>query len=151
MAEDAVQEAFIQAFRHIDQLRDQNKVGAWLAVIAMNRAKKLKREATRAFPMDGVEPPIRLVRDEVSLVDDRIMIEQLFRGMAPEDQQMLILKYFFELSDREIAALLKIAPGTVKSRLNRLRTRCKLILAGTDVGFKDASWGFRQEVETHER
>lgn len=148
LAEDAVQEAFLQAFRHIGQLRDPGKVGAWLAVIAMNRAKKLRQQATRSFPMDRIEPPAGA--DEASLADDRIMIQQLFRGLAPDDRQILVLKYFYDLPDKEIAVLLKIPPGTVKSRLNRVRTRCKLVLARTVPGARTTAERHREEVEVHD-
>ena len=127
-AEDITQDAFIKAFQNIDQLQDQSKFGAWLTVIASNLARNyLKREkkiiltdelpeiSTGSFSNDTEEEALR------GLEIDRV--RKAIRTLPPEQYQVVVLQYYHDLKVEEIASMLGIRAGTVKSRLFRAREK----------------------------
>lgn len=127
-AEDITQDAFIKAFQSIDQLQDQAKFGAWLTVIASNLARNyLKREkkiiltdelpetSTGSFSYDTEEAALR------GLEIDRV--RKAIRTLPPEQYQVVVLQYYHDLKVEEIASMLGIRAGTVKSRLFRAREK----------------------------
>ncbi len=127
-AEDITQDAFIKAFQSIDQLQDQAKFGAWLTVIASNLARNyLKREkkiiltdelpetSTGSFSNDTEEEALR------GLEIDRV--RKAIRKLPPEQYQVVVLQYYHDLKVEEIASMLGIRAGTVKSRLFRAREK----------------------------
>jgi len=127
-AEDITQDAFIKAFQNLHQLQDETKFGAWLAVIASNLARNyLKREKkilltdelpeirSASVPNDTEEEVMR------SLEVDRV--RAAVRTLPPEQYQVIVLQYYYDLKVDEIAAMLNIRTGTVKSRLFRARQK----------------------------
>ncbi len=127
-AEDITQDAFIKAFQNIDQLQDQSKFGAWLTVIASNLARNyLKREkkiiltdelpeiSTGSFSNDTEEEALR------GLEIDRV--RKAIRTLPTEQYQVVVLQYYHDLKVEEIASMLGIRAGTVKSRLFRAREK----------------------------
>ncbi len=135
-AEDITQDAFIRAFQNMTRLRDKGKFGAWLAAIATNLARNhLKREKRFYYPGNPVElsggpadcPP-RSTEDEVIREAEIARVRVALRTLPPEQYQVVILQYFYDLKLTDIAELLKISPGTVKSRLFRARGRLSRVL-----------------------
>ncbi len=127
-AEDITQDAFIKAFQNIHQLHDSEKFGAWLAVIASNLARNyLKREKrmviTDELPAYDAENSVDNTEAEAlrSLEIDRV--RKAIKELPPEHYQVIVLQYYDDLKVEEIARLLKISPGTVKSRLFRARQK----------------------------
>lgn len=127
-AEDITQDAFIKAFQNIHQLHDSEKFGAWLAVIASNLARNyLKREKrmiiTDDLPLYEANDLIDNTETEAlrSLEIDRV--RKAIKALPPEHYQVIVLQYYDDLKVEEIARLLKISPGTVKSRLFRARQK----------------------------
>lgn len=132
-AEDITQDAFIKAFQNLHQLRDRDKFGPWLAVIASNLARNyLKREKKITYTDDlacydrGDAVP---ETEEQALREMEIEnIRAAIRTLPFEQYQVVVLQYYYDLKVDEIARLLKISSGTVKSRLFRAREKLSLIL-----------------------
>lgn len=133
LAEDATQEAFLKAFLKLDTLRDIEKFGSWVAVIAANYAIDLLRKNKKILLSDkisqeadgnpGISPQESWEKTELS----REVREALFL-LEPEEREILVLKYFNELSIKEIAAMTDAPAGTIKSRLFRARQKVKNLL-----------------------
>lgn len=150
-AEDITQDAFIRAFQNIARLREREKFGAWLAAIATNLARNhLKRE--KRFCYSG--NPAELAGDQAGSAsgstEDRVIreaeiarVRAALRTLPPEQYQVVIMQYFYDLKLSEIAKLLKISTGTVKSRLFRARGRLLRVLEpeGDPVGQLDRGGG----------
>ncbi len=127
-AEDITQDAFIKAFQNISQLHDETKFGAWLAVITSNLARNyLKREkridyTDREIIDDGASEADYTEESALrSLEVERI--RKAIKKLPPDHYQVVVLQYYYDLRVEEIAKLLKLSPGTVKSRLYRARQR----------------------------
>ena len=129
LAEDAAQDAFLKAYENLSELRDLSKFGAWVASIATKNAINLYNRNKRSLPLDNETIFHRI--DKVSLSNDPQDIavynetsEELQRVIAqlnPPMNQLILLKYYWDLKDQEIAELLGIPLGTVKSSLHRDR------------------------------
>jgi len=127
-AEDIAQDAFIKAFQNIGQLQDGAKFGAWLAVIASNLARNYLKREKRIYYTD--QEVVMEQGSEVNYTEESALrgleVEQVrkaIRALPPEHYQVVVLQYYYELKVEEIADMLKLRTGTVKSRLSRARQR----------------------------
>lgn len=124
-AEDVVQQTFLQAWAHREQVDSQQAVRGWLLAIARNTfLKSLRRERPASFSKLGVDA------DSLSEVSYGTSHEEVAELLAqlPEEQRTLLLMFYFEgLAYREIAERLDLPVGTVMSRLHRAKQSLKRI------------------------
>jgi RNA polymerase sigma-70 factor, ECF subfamily len=123
-AEDISQQAFLDAQRKLDTLRDPDKVRAWLFMIVRNlyRRRIRDRVAHGEVPLEVLADPVDQKRGTDKQVEQSLDSEtlQLVLNELPEEfRSVLLLFYFRELSYREIAEQLDVPIGTVMSRLSR--------------------------------
>lgn len=138
LAQDVLQETFVKAYKHMDRVKEGEKIGAWLTVIATNTAidHMRKRKVWNGMPTEDVILLQALEQDEVASsveqeVEREFEKEQLRRQMEylkPEYRQVLLLKYHQGLRDDESAELLGVTVGTVKSRVHRAKHQLKKLL-----------------------
>ena len=120
--EDAAQEAFIRACRRLDELKDPDRLPAWLHAIARNAARKMLRQ--RRLEQQRL-PEYELSRsvadpDLGSLLGYRDL-KALVNTLAPPDRAVVTLFYLAGMELNRIAERLDIPVGTAKSRLHRSR------------------------------
>ena len=129
-AEDLVQQTFLAAHAHGDQLRDTTKVRAWLCTILRNEFLKLIRSRRRAstISLDGLGEPSSPDHSNTEVDGEAIL---LALDSLPEEFRIPIVLYFFEeMSYREISESLDLPIGTVMSRLSRAKSRLRDRLGG---------------------
>jgi RNA polymerase sigma-70 factor (ECF subfamily) len=116
---DAAQEALITVFRRIGQLREPAALFGWVRVIAVREALAWagRRRRRQAVPMDGEEAEAQAPGD-LHLASD---IADALRRLTPEHRAVLMLRHVEGLGEQEVAELLGIPVGTVRSRLYRAR------------------------------
>lgn len=119
LADDAVQEALVTAWRDLRGLRDPDRFGAWLHRILVRcvfrEARRERRAAGVKFALDDdFEAPSR-----PDVTADRDEIDRGFRRLKAEQRAVLVLHHYLGFNDREVAEVLGVPAGTVKSRLNR--------------------------------
>ncbi len=132
-AEDITQDAFIRAFQNLHQLKDSTKFGAWLAVIASNLARNyIKREKRIIYSAELPEVPGQTetndTETEVLHTLELEKVRKAVRDLAPDHYQVIVLQFFDDLKIDEIAELLQVSPGTVKSRLFRARQKLTALM-----------------------
>jgi RNA polymerase sigma factor (sigma-70 family) len=120
-AEDVAQEVFTSAWRALPGLREAASFGPWLHRIALNSARSAGRARgrVREIPMetplaDGLRDPA----DGYAPVEARSLVAPAFRRLSDDHRAVISLHYASGLSIHEVAAVLGIADGTAKSRLN---------------------------------
>ncbi len=131
-ADDVVQEAFVKAFRHLSRFRVGEPFGPWLLRIVANETRNLtrsrrRREAlalrlrTAASDVTLADAPV----DEVLAAERRARLVAAVNALPDRERQVLVCRYFLDLSEAETAQVLAWPLGSVKSRtaraLNRLR------------------------------
>ena len=124
-AEDAVQETFLKLYRNQGWKRAENE-RAFLARIAWRIAVDFKRRQSRAGSPDSVgsnEPPSPRPDPEVALsrANQESVIHALIDSLAENLRVPLVLSAFEELNSREIAEIVGVPEGTVRTRLQRAR------------------------------
>ena len=126
-AADAVQEAFIQADRKWRRIRTYEDHGAWLARVAINRARNRKRDSLRRAEIlqNSVNGSRAEGTDLEALLDLRRAIELL----PPQMRLSVGLFYLADLPIDAVAHVLGVAPGTVKSNLYDARQTLKQLLS----------------------
>lgn len=124
-AEDAVQEAFVQALRHRDRLAFVDRPEAWLRTVALNHLRNGWRRGRIArrlvVQVPGPGPAWDLGPDHVALVT---ALQQL----DSSTREVVVLHHLADLPVEEIAHQLDLPTGTVKSRLFRGRARLAALL-----------------------
>jgi RNA polymerase sigma-70 factor (ECF subfamily) len=133
-AEDVAQEAFAKAYRSFRQLRDRDRFRAWLVRMTWRMALDRQRANRRRLAREAVDEIVeaglqtRLEQAAADLVIAKERAEQLWRAIdaLPEKLRLVIVLAGIEGHDiREVALLLEVPDGTVKSRLYLARKRLK--------------------------
>lgn len=136
-AEDVVQEAFLRAHDRLAGFRGESRFGTWLYRVAYNRALDHRRAAGRRArrARESVEDPASAQGVESS-AGQRLLSEERGRSVrtalerVPQPYRAALHSYYWlELPVAEIAELLGVAPGTVKSYLHRGRARLARLLS----------------------
>ena len=118
-AEDAVQDAFLRFLERAPG--DLENPGAWLTRVLVNGCKSRLRLAWRRVgPLPETLP--------APGPEEREELEELF-SLPPEDRAVIHLHYYEGYSTGEIARMLGLRPGTVRSRLSRAREKLRRLLA----------------------
>jgi RNA polymerase sigma-70 factor (ECF subfamily) len=130
-AADALQEAFISAFRAAGSFRGQSQVTTWLHRIVVNACldRMRRRQARPTSPLPE-ECPEELAagRDTIADRETRLAVGDALAQLSPEQRATVVLVDVQGYSVTETAQLLGIAEGTVKSRCARGRTKLAVLL-----------------------
>jgi len=119
LAEDALQGAFVTAWRQLPSLRDPDRFEAWLRKLvvhscyAESRRRRLWVSNVKALPVEGPE-----ASDELVSVADRDVLDRAFRRLTVEQRAVFVLHHHVGLPLVEIADSLGVPAGTARSRLH---------------------------------
>ena len=137
-AEDAVQEAYVRAFSHLGEFRQDAKLSTWLTRIVMNEAfGRLRRrrptvaltaldsmhgkEGPRVVPFPLAEAGPENPERSVARAEIRGLLERAVDDLPEPFRLVFVMRAIEELSVEETAAYLNLPPATVKTRLHRAR------------------------------
>ena len=117
-AQDAVQEAAFRSWRKLANLRPGTEMRPWFLAIVANQCRDVIRGKWWTVLKFAISPERDVVGDEERVVigaDLRAALQRL-----PFDQrEVLVLRYYGDMSQEEIASIVRVPVGTVKSRINR--------------------------------
>jgi RNA polymerase sigma factor (sigma-70 family) len=135
-AEDVLQEAFISAFKSLENYRGDATFGAWLKRIVVNKAlnQVSKRKFERIPEDDRWDVGEEIQQDEFE--DFPFTVEKVRRAieLLPDGYRTVLSLYLLEGYDhQEIADILKITESTSKSQFNRSKKKLKEILEGGNL------------------
>lgn len=127
-AEDAAQETFLRAYRHLDGYDLNRKFINWLLSIASNHCvDRLRKRRLTLVPLDSLklwDPPRSEEEAPETSMDRQEMeadVRDLLEELGGKDRAAIVLRYWHDLSYREIAQSLGLTESAVKSRLHRAR------------------------------
>lgn len=128
-AEDIVQEAFLRAFRALEQLRDELAERGWLLAITRNEFARWCRSAAqqRASLTEGESIPDGELAVEHE-IERRDWLQAAMEQLPAEFRTVVLMYYFEHLSYTEIAEQLALPIGTVMSRLSRAKSHLRRCL-----------------------
>ena len=119
LAEDALQNALVLAWRRLPKLRDPDRFEAWIHRILVHACYD-ESQRTRSWRMSVTSLPIELAggMDDISTFVDRDELERAFRQLTVEQRAVFVLHHYLGLPLVEVAELLGIPAGTARSRLH---------------------------------
>lgn len=123
LAEDVVQEVMLRAQRHWSRIAAMDAPEQYVRRMIVNEflSWRRRRSTTSSVPFD----PVALStipapeRGGTEAVDDRQVLLQLIAALPPKQRAVIALKYYEDLSDGEIAAVLGCRPASVRSQASR--------------------------------
>ena len=132
-AEDVIQESFIKAWRTLGRFRSGSPFKPWLLTIVANEARSRgRRSARRSRLMEQLAADERLSGGAVPPPEAAVLRDEDARevllalgALGERHREIISLRYLLDLSEAEIAAVLGIRRGTVKSRLSRALERLR--------------------------
>lgn len=137
LAEEVLQDVMLAVWDSARKFEARSKVKTWLLVIARNRAINATRR--KKLPLIDINQVFDLTSDETGPMEAIVRREQQNKVRAaiqklPEGQrEVLVLVFYHQLTGPEIAEVLGISEGTVKSRLHRAKDTLKGLLAQEDT------------------
>ena len=134
-AEDAAQEAFVNAYYALGRFRPGAPFKPWLCRVVANEARNRRTSAQRRTVLaqralvaqssgDSAQSP----EDAAEASEFRSTVVTALRRLREDDRLILAYRLFFDLSEAEMAEALDCPRGTVKSRLSRALTRLRAVL-----------------------
>jgi len=122
-AEDAAQEAFLQAWRGLPRFRSSSSFATWLYRIATNRCLNMLRSRRGSVPLlDEQRAPSQAEPEERAQVRAQVAaLQAALLSLTPEQRAAFVLRHLEGCSHDEIAQVLAISVPAVKSRLHRAR------------------------------
>jgi RNA polymerase sigma-70 factor (ECF subfamily) len=116
-AQDATHDAFVQAWRKWETLRDPARFEPWFDRILVNTCRNRLR-STRRLATDISAEVALATGDHTGIIEDRDVIGAAISALSPDHQIVVALRYYRDLTVDDIARRLGVPPGTVQSRLH---------------------------------
>jgi RNA polymerase sigma-70 factor, ECF subfamily len=154
-AEDAVQDAILSAYKHLDQFKGQSQMSTWLTAIVINCARMHLRRRPRQTHLSLDE---RFGEDQQYSMSERLVhsgpspedecrnseldrrLTQFTKQLSPPLRKAFQLRELDGLSTSEAARILGVPDGTVKARVSRARAKLRRLMCRTlDVQHRSAS------------
>ena len=138
-SDDVVQEAFVKAFRHLSRFRVGEPFGPWLLRIVANETRNLSRSrrrraalALRLGTAESAVPAADGPVDDVLAAERRARLLAVVNALPDRDRQVVVCRYFLDLSEAETAQVLGWPLGSVKSRTSRALDRLRGLLESAE-------------------
>jgi len=124
LAEDAVQSAWLVAWRKLRSLRDAEKVRPWLLAVTANETRQLVRRRHGPVVEIDVEAPGD-ARGDPSTGIERVDLRRALAHLSPDDRALLAMRYVVDLSSDELGTAVGASPSTARTRLCRIVDRLR--------------------------
>ncbi|TYB49820.1 SigE family RNA polymerase sigma factor [Actinomadura chibensis] len=119
-AEDIVQDVFLRMQDRAPRLDDEAKLLAYVRASVLNGCRMVLRRRRMVWRQTQPhEPPVWSAESAVILGEDRRAVLRALRGLPRRQREAVVLRYYLDLSDEEVAAAMGIRPGTVRSTMAR--------------------------------
>ena len=129
--EDAIQETILKAWQGLSSLKRDELFKTWLIRILINECYTILRQRNKTS-LELAQNQAGQFRE--TSTDQRIDIWNALKRLDPDMRTVLILYYFEDISYKEIARILEVQEGTVKSRLSRAKEKIGKILSEVEGG-----------------
>ncbi len=128
-AEDVVQDAFAGLYRRWPRLRDRDSALTYVRSAVLNGSRTALRRRRRPFRAVH-QPPVWSAESEAMVGEDRREVVAAMHRLPTRQREALVLRYFCDLTEEEIADAMRVSRGTVKSTTSRALASLGRILEG---------------------
>lgn len=137
LAEDVVQTSFINAYRKIEQFDSSKAFEPWFLKSVVNTALQILRKNQRISYIDNeeensfvelVDEAIIAPQQAVEAEEQRELIRHALEQLSPEQRAVIVMRYYLDMSEAEMAESLSVPTGTIKWRLHEAKRRLRAFL-----------------------
>lgn len=138
LAEDIVQDSFLQAFRAMRGFDATRPFEPWFLRSVVNASVKMMQKSARLVPVQDdadeslfaeLVSRVESVEEQVTSLEVQNQIWDAMQNLSPRQRAVIVQRYFLEMSEKEMAAESGAAAGTIKWLLNAARERLRMLLA----------------------
>lgn len=129
LAKDLAHDVFIKVFTHLDNYKGTADLSFWIYAITYNHCISHLRKAKK-MRFDPIDEVVNSEDDGEASLTEKIVkdlritqLDRLLKGLSPEEEVILLMRYQDGLAVKQIAAILKIGESAVKMRLKRCRAK----------------------------
>ena len=142
LAEDVVQDAFLQVYRAIRGFDSSRPFEPWFMRSVVNASVKMMQKSARQVEVgDEADESIlaelisrgESVEEQVESIEIQTQIWDAMQKLSPRQRAVIVQRYFLEMSEKEMAEESGTAPGTVKWLLNAARERLRGLLGRSEI------------------
>jgi RNA polymerase sigma-70 factor (ECF subfamily) len=135
-ARDATQDAFLSCFRHLSTFRGDSAFGTWLHRIAVNACYDALRRRRETLSLDD-RPTEPAQRDHADQTASAIDIQRALLAVPPDFRVVVVMHEIQDMPIEDVAAILGLPAGTVKSRLHRGRVALGRALSAGEAATRE--------------
>ncbi len=147
LARDAAQETYLRIYRSLDRFRLGESFQAWMYRIAVNVCCDLAQKRGPAMASEAIlethlhaHPGAEHAESAILLEQRRAMVRQALAVLSPAERSALVLRDLEGLNTEEVARILGVRPGTVRSQISSARTKvqdfCARLMGRSPGGFR---------------
>ena len=136
LAEDIVQETFLKVFKHIRRFDENRRFEPYLLRSVVNAALDAAQQTSKQDKMTvGIDSVENLIHQVISVENQvefkalKLEIHQALELLSPRQRAAIVMRYYLDMSEKEMAEDLNAAPGTIKWLLNAARERLRHLLS----------------------
>jgi RNA polymerase sigma factor (sigma-70 family) len=130
-AEDLVQEAFVRLHHAAHRIREPDRAAAYLRSIVLNLARDHNRRGLMSLRhFEALTPAVSpdAPQDHLELDEQQRRVIDALGALSPQQRDCLVLRFYLELSEREVGETLEISPNSVKTHCRRGYERLRTML-----------------------
>lgn len=136
LAEDAVQETFLRAYKHLDSFRGESSQKTWLMSIALNVCRSMRQSAWYRYVDRYIElDTLNIAAESIPELNIALMTEIM--RLPRKEMEAIWLYYYEDMKLKEIASALGVSTSAIGARLDRARDRLHKALEGKEDDFAD--------------
>lgn len=135
LAEEVVQETFLRLYRRIHQFDGSRPFEPYLMRSVVNAALNAARRESKFVSLDGDKSEVENLLFRAATVESQVEFAQLkhdilsaLSKLPPRERAVIVQRYYLEMSEKEMAEALDVAPGTIKWLLSAARQRLRALL-----------------------
>jgi RNA polymerase sigma-70 factor, ECF subfamily len=131
LAQDFLQDLFLKIIERADQFKEGYRFSTWMYSSAYNMCKnEYRKQAFRGSLQEGsqIEPLTSDLHDDLAQKEFREALDDALNTLAEEDKNLFVLRHELEMTVDEIAELVNVPAGTIKSRLFYLKKKLSMQL-----------------------
>ena len=118
-AEDAVQDAFCGLYRHWDRLADRDRALAYVRTAVLNGCRSALRRRAAGRRLSAHQPPEASAEALVLGLEEREEVMRAVRRLPGRQREAVVLRFYLDLPEREIARIMGLRPSSVRSATHR--------------------------------
>ena len=120
--DDVTQEVWMEVFRDLGKLKDPGAFLPWMYRIARNRAFRiLRRKSHATIPIEETDAISQATEDATFGADDARAVHAALDRLIPEHREVLLLRFIEDMNYEDIAAVVGVPVGTVRSRIHNAK------------------------------